>query len=432
MDLSKKQKDFLFSPLKTFNILSGVTASGKSFVANIRFYELICTLPARCKVLLTGNTLDTLYKNVIAELLEIDSTEGWLHFTRQPAMIRVKTGLEVFCIGINNEGSEKKIKGGNVALWYGDEVTTYPKYTTEMCLSRCRGEGEEGNLKQMPCIWTTNPDDPAHFIKIDYIDRKDLLDMNYYQFGFKDNPIITDEYIAQQQKLYTGIFHDRMIKGLWVGDTEKMVLPEFSDDIVKEWERPPYYDAYGSLDPAFEDNTGYVVGYYDFKEAKYIIENELLLNKKNTNKVADEIKRIEVETYGTKKMYLRVSDTDKQVICDLIELHDIIISPTKKDDLHAQVNYVRVLIQDKKLVIHPRCKNLIWQCKTCLWDKNKRQFARNEKDRHYDLVAALIYFVRNIDIFRNPYPAIPKHITDDKFFIPEQPKRKPEIAKIFE
>jgi PBSX family phage terminase large subunit len=375
-----------------------------------------------------------LYKNVISELLEIDSNDNWLYFTRQPAIIRVQTGTEVFCIGINNEGSERKIKGGNVALWYGDEVTTYAKLPTEMCLSRCRRE-IDGTLKQMPSIWTTNPDDPAHFIKIDYIDKKDLLNMHYYQFGFNDNPIIDDVYVNEQKKLYSGIFYDRMIMGKWVGDTEKKVIPEFTEDkekdIVKEVNRPEYYDTYGALDPAFEDNTGYVLGYYDFLDAKYCIDNELLLSKKNTDIVAQNIKDIETQTFGTKKMYLRVSDTESQVICDLVELHDLMIVATKKDDLHAQVNYLRVLVQNNKLIINPRCVNLIWQLKTCLWDNNRKQFMRNEKDRHYDLVAALIYFVRNVDIHRNPYPDLPSHITEDKYFISEIKKKGHELEKVF-
>lgn len=39
------------------------------------------------------------------------------------------------------------------------------------------------------------------------------------------------------------------------------------------------------------------------------------------------------------------------------------------------------------------------------WAKDKKDFVRNSIGKHhYDLVAALLYLIRNIDDTRNPYP----------------------------
>ena len=175
MQLSQKQNEIIRGKLKAYNIAVGVTGSGKSFAMNIRFYSEICRLPENHTVMLTGNTNDSLYKNVITELLKIDAGIGWLEYTRSPSRIKTKNGVEVFCIGVNNEGADNRIQGGSVELWYADEPTTYPKTAYDMCLSRCRGIGLQGKLEIKPVLMTLNPDDDQHFIKKDIIDRRETM-----------------------------------------------------------------------------------------------------------------------------------------------------------------------------------------------------------------------------------------------------------------
>jgi PBSX family phage terminase large subunit len=171
IELSKKQKDFLTSELKEVNLLSGVTGSGKSYIANLRFYLELNRIK-QSAILLTGNTSESLYKNVIRELLQIDAGFDFISYTTHPQRITTKTGNEIFCVGVNNEGSDKRIQGGNVRLWYADEVTKYPQSSFDMCLSRCREKNEEGQVIPMPAILTCNPDMFTHYIKQRFIDNK--------------------------------------------------------------------------------------------------------------------------------------------------------------------------------------------------------------------------------------------------------------------
>ena len=417
--LSAKQRKVLHTPLNDINILSGVTGSGKSWVANLIFYKDMCTLK-NTTMILTGNTSESLYKNVIKELLKMDQGIDWLKYTHSPSRIVVeRTGNEIFCIGINNEGSEKRIKGGNVGRWYGDEVTTYPRSAYDMCLSRCRGE-QDGKLIIMPALFTCNPDDELHYIKTMFIDPvRD--DVNYWPFGFYDNPLITEKYINSMKANYAGVFYERMILGKWTGDPERKVLPEFTTEkeaeICIDWERPQYYDYYGALDPGFSHFTGYLVGYYDFAKGVYVIDGEVLLKKKNTTEIAEAVRKLEKATFQNKPIYLRVSDTELQVIADLAQLHSLQFVPTQKDNLAAQVNYVRILIQNNQLIINPKLVHLRRQMKTCIWNKHRTQWEESEGDGHYDLVAALIYLVRNINKQKNPYPAIPDGIQADTHHI---------------
>jgi PBSX family phage terminase large subunit len=428
---SKKQSEFLQNALKDINILSGVTGSGKSFIANLKFYQIICSTKNQ-SCLLTGNTSESLYKNVIKELLLIDKGINWIEYIQNPSRIKTITGNEIYCIGINNEGSDKRIKGGSVNLWYGDEVTTYPESSFDMCLTRLRGL-ENNKLVIKPAMFTCNPDNYLHYIKTRFIDGKDE-NVNYYKFEFEDNPSITQGFIDKLRKNYTGVFAQRMIEGNWVGNIDFLVIPEFTEAkekiLVKEKERPKYYDLYGALDPAFNDFTAYLLGYYDFINGNYYIEGECLFNKSSTPEIAENIANLEKELFGTKKIYCRVSDTSMQVIYDLVKLHGLQITPTRKDDKEAAINNVRVLISQDKLFIHPRCFNLIRQLKVATWNKNRIAFERTEKEGHYDLIDALIYLIRNIDKSKNPYPAY-DGLSYSDYHIPEiKNNSKSELSKI--
>lgn len=432
--LSQKQIDILSKPLKDINLLAGVTGSGKSFVANLRFYEEILKIRNGFG-LLTGNTSESLYKNVISELLKIDLGINDIEYTKSPARIKTTYGTEVFCVGVNNEGSEKRLRGGNIDFWYSDEVTTYPASAFDMCLSRCRGIDNNNNLIMKPALMTCNPDTEIHYIKTRFIDTKND-NIQYWEFGYKDNPTITDAFIEKIKAQYSGLFYERMILGKWCGDPEKLVIPEFGEyyiDIVGDLERPKYYQLYGALDPGFSDHTGYLLGYNDFANACIHIDGELFINKKNTSVLAEKIR--ELEKMYNRPVHSRVSDTSPQVIADLNQLHNIPFSAMRKvkgdsgiNFKEAAINYLRVLIKQRKIKISNNCKQLIMQLKTCQWNENRTDYEKTEGQGHYDLMDALLYLVRSIDVSYNPYPDMPEGVTLDTHYIVEEENRNKELA----
>lgn len=214
-----------------------------------------------------------------------------------------------------------------------------------------------------------------------------------------------------------------------VTDVEFAVIPEFSDkiekDIVQDWPRAPRFDAYTVMDIGYIDFTGVLFGYYDFKNAKIVIEDELLIkmneDQNTSKKLAEMIKAKEAELWAhpqTKEVqpvYLRFADNDLIVLNDLHRLHNMIFIPTSKDNLEPAVNEVRIKVLNKDIIINPRCKNLIFQLKSATWTKSRKGFARSSSAGHYDLVAALIYFVRNVQFHKNPYANDPQTFNFNSF-----------------
>jgi hypothetical protein len=216
-------------------------------------------------------------------------------------------------------------------------------------------------------------------------------------------------------------------------DQTLAIVPEFTDGdryqrLVKEVERPPFFDSYVSMDVGFNDLTAALFGYWDFANAALVIEDELSLNRMTTEHLAAGIKAKE-KAHFPKPPLVRVSDTDLIVIHDLNELHNLGFIPTAKDDKEAAVNLLRLLVAKEKLWVHPRCTGLISHLKYGVWNKARSQFDRAEGYGHFDFVDALVYLVRNLRREKNPYP----HnlgLSDFTHFIPEALRNPPEASSL--
>lgn len=195
----------------------------------------------------------------------------------------------------------------------------------------------------------------------------------------------------------------------WVTDAESAVVPEFTKEkqleVVRETQRPPYYDAYVSMDPGFQDRTGILFAHYDFLGGRLVIEDEALLHRANTQDIASCILMKEKALWDEKKPYMRVSDVDLRLISDLWNMHRLQFLPTKKEDSLGAINVMRNMVQSVQILIHPRCAHLIRQLQHATWNRKATDFMRGgDVDGHFDLVAALKYLCRNVNKSRNPYP----------------------------
>lgn len=224
---------------------------------------------------------------------------------------------------------------------------------------------------------------------------------------------------AEEVGGYDSIDFQREYLNMMLTDQESAVFPEATEEkmklIVAEHKRPAFYDSYISMDIGFRDYTAILFGYYDFLKAKLIIEDEVLLkgSKVTTNAVSTLIKEKEAELYQSKPVYLRIADNNNPIFLnDLAQIpHQLYFQPTQKDDKESAISKVRLMIQQEKLVINPRCKTLINHIKYATWNNKRSGFDRDLQNGHFDAADAIIYMVRNIQVGKNPYP--------NTYFLPE-------------
>lgn len=234
---------------------------------------------------------------------------------------------------------------------------------------------------------------------------------NYSKFTIYDNPMITEKELQECIEESGGITSTTFRREFlceFVTETDRAIIPEWRDELVQDTPRDEYfqyYKKYASMDTGFHDLTALLFGYYDFKQASLIIEDEFIINgpEVTSENISRNVTEIE-ESLGYENVR-RVADNNDQIFLnDLLTAYGISFVPTNKDSLEAMVNEVRDWVRQGRVKINPKCKQLIGCLESGIWDKQRKKFDRSRVYGHYDALASLIYLIRNIDVHTNPIP----------------------------
>lgn len=228
---------FKHDQLKRINILEGSVRSGKTWISLVLWAFWVATMPADGAYLMVAKTLTSLKRNCL-DLLQ--TLVGQKHFTYNTNTKEGRLfGRLIYLEGVNDARAENKIRGMTLQGAYCDELTLFTEDFFAMLLSRLSMSGAK-------LIGTTNPDNPMHWLKAKYIDRKDKLDMLTMQFLIDDNTMLDPAYVTSLKKEYTGVFYERFILGKWV----------VADGVIYDmWQDGYYYD---ELPPKMEYAGQYI------------------------------------------------------------------------------------------------------------------------------------------------------------------------------
>lgn len=136
LNFSEMRLDYWRNASRRWNIKTGATGSGKTF---LDFYMSLKRIRARTGaglITLIGNTRGTLSRNIL------DPLRG-IYGERMVGMIRSDNtadlfGKKVYCLGADKINQVAKIQGATIEYAYGDEITTWSQEVFEMLKSRLR------------------------------------------------------------------------------------------------------------------------------------------------------------------------------------------------------------------------------------------------------------------------------------------------------
>ena len=239
------------------------------------------------------------------------------------------------------------------------------------------------------------------------------------------------------EELRASTFWRREYLAELVQEESRAAIPGWTDaaqaECVAEVPRPVHFDAYVSVDFGFGDPHAALFGWWDFVSGRLVIEEELEMRGATTAQLAAAIKERESRLWGTdrwagtllgaadgltpewmkeaarrsndvpRQPYLRFGDNDPLTLADLHAQHGLAIYPSRKDEKALAVSDLDEAVRQRRIRIHPRCKRLLEQLASTVWNKARTEWARTDKD-HGDLVDALLYMHRNVRRHRDPRP----------------------------
>lgn len=227
MFMSNKQQASVLDSTARINVWHGAIRSGKTFASIIAFLIAIVTAPSSGLIIISGRTLDTIGRNVMEPLTD-DGVIG--RMIRQHvkwtagATTAVILGRTVHLLGANDRQAEGKIRGATVCLAYIDEATLLPADFFKQMLGRM-------SVKGARLFATTNPDNPAHWLRKEYLQREGELNLRQWQFGLDDNFSLDPDYVRDLKSEYTGLWYRRFILGNWV-QSEGAVYEMWDEDTM--------------------------------------------------------------------------------------------------------------------------------------------------------------------------------------------------------
>ena len=330
-----------------------------------------------------GKTIDSLKRNVITPM------QKWLE-----GVVKIKVNLSrnfldislcghtnrYYFFGGKDESSYQLIQGITLAGVLLDEVALMPKSFVEQALARCSVTGSK--------LWfNCNPDSSEHWFFKEWVDENSEKTSNknrlHLHFTMDDNFSLSDEVKQRYERMYSGVFYDRYIRGLWVL-AEGLVYPMFdkSRHIIEKYTpttAAAYYISvdYGTLNPcsmglwAVEKNRAVRIKEYYYDGRKKSIQ-------KTDEEYYSALERL-AEGFDIKNVII---DPSAASFITTIKKHGKFSVRKARNDVLNGIRTTMTLLDNDRLFFCENCKDTIREFALYRWDKKTGKDAVIKENDH--------------------------------------------------
>lgn len=278
---SQKQQEVLrYYYNNDFGLLinHGAVRTGKTIIDNDLFIaELIRVRNYATKYgivdpqyILAGASIGNIHKNVLSDLTKKYGVEFKPNKYNQFKFL----GVNVCMTGHDDIGQVKGITGMTAYGAYINEGALAKREAFDEILKRVSGDK---NFHARTII-DTNPDNPQHWLKKDYIDREQDSGGRIKCFHWKlsDNPFLNEEYVNDlKASTPSGVFFDRKINGQWVS-ADGAVYSDFDENvhIIDIDQMPEFVSFFAGVDWGYE-HKGSIVVIGETAKGEYVVVEEI-------------------------------------------------------------------------------------------------------------------------------------------------------------
>ena len=225
MSFSPKQQEYFCKATHRWNVKTGATRSGKTFMDYYVIPKRIRAVSGKDGlIVILGHTKGTIQRNIIEPLQRIWGTA--LVSDIKSDNTATMFGEKVYCLGAEKISQVDALRGSSISYCYGDEVVTWHPDVFNMLKSRLdkpysRFDG------------TCNPESPNHwFYKFLYETKG--IDIYVQEYQIYDNPFLPEGVVKSLENEYRGtVYFDRYILGHWTV-AEGLIYKIFADDYSKD------------------------------------------------------------------------------------------------------------------------------------------------------------------------------------------------------
>ena len=391
--LSEKQKKSMALSKNRINLWQGAVRSGKTIASILRWLVYIEYGPEG-ELLMIGKTHRTLKRNILDVIQQLVSDEDY-KYNRGLGEVEI-LGRKIYIAGANDARAEDKIRGMTLAGAYGDEVTIWPEGFFNMLLSRL-------SVKDAKVFLTTNPEGPYHWLKQDYIDREDELDIANFSFNLEDNPGLDKKYIQNLKKEYSGVWYQRYILGKWVL-AEGIIYDMVNDDnYISVNDLPEMKKYWIAADYGIANPTAFGLIGLGVDNKLYLIDEYWHSGREGTEKTdskyADELENF-IAKNAVKPDWIFIDPSAKSFITELYYRRND--NPAFYNIAKANNNVIdgirrvgNLFGQNKLMIVEENCPKTKEELNSYVWDSKAQQRGEDKPLKENDHIMDLIRYTIN-------------------------------------
>lgn len=390
--ISEKQQKIMAFPYSKYDALicDGAVRSGKTSIMMWSFVRWAMESFNGQRFGVCGRTVDSCTKNIIVPFtaMGLAKEKYMIRWRRGDKVMEVRRGavtnyFEVF--GGKDEASYTLIQGRTLAGVLLDEVVLMPRSFVEQALTRCSVDGAK--------LWfSCNPGSPQHWFYTEWIQRHEARNTLYLHFEMTDNPGLSQKTLECYQAMFSGVFYDRYIRGLWVL-AEGLIYPMFGEGCLVD--NPPqggqYYIScdYGTLNPF---SAG--LWCWDGKTATRVAEYYYSGRQEQRHKTDEDYYTALEQLAGDKPVQAVIVDPSAASFIEVIRRHKRFPVRKAKNDVLAGINTTARFLQDGTIKIHRSCSACIREFGLYRWDeKTETDRPVKENDHAMDDIRYFAYTV---------------------------------------
>lgn len=388
--LSYRQAQSILESTARANLWHGPIRSGKTVASMLRWITYMAGRPTG-NLMMIGKTLTTLQRNILMPMADLLGARNVRYSSaKKEAVI---CGRSVLLEGANDEGAEGKIRGLTLGGAYGDEVTLWPESFWVTLMGRLSEDGAQ-------FFGTTNTDSPFHWLKVRVIDRAGALDFKHFPFALKDNLTLSPEYLASISQEYTGVFYQRFILGLWV-------LAQGS--IYDMWDEAAHtYEVLPSDIGTVRAHVGVDYGTSNPCVFLYVLENpqgEVWIDDEYYWDSAERERQKTDDEYADDLVEFLRDRESPHVVCDpsaasfivTLKRRGIRVKPADNTVLDG-IRKVSAAMKNGRLHVNRRCKNLIREFSSYVWDERAQMRGEDAPLKKNDHAVDAVRYLYNTTI----------------------------------
>lgn len=379
--ISQKQQKILAFPYSRYDALicDGAVRSGKTSIMMWAFIDWAMRQFSGQRFGICGKTVDSASKNIVVPFISMSLAKEryTMRWRRADKVLEVRRGavtnyFEVF--GGKDESSFALIQGRTLAGVLMDEVALMPRSFVEQALTRCSVDGAK--------LWfSCNPESPQHWFYNEWIKRHKERNALYLHFEMTDNPGLSQRTIERYQSMFTGVFYDRYIRGLWVL-AEGLVYPMFSkgrhvtDGAGGQGE---YYICidYGTVNPTAM-GLWRVHGGRAWMEREYYHDSRKTMRQKTDEEYYQDLEAFAGET----RVELVLVDPSAASFKECIRRHGRFHVMDADNRVMDGIRFTGAMLSAGRIKIHSSCVNTIREFGVYQWDEKKTEDAVVKENDH--------------------------------------------------